>query len=244
MMKDAGIRRGKTIQWFILFVLIAAIAVFCVMLGGTDPLDTARQYGLRIAIIILALAGWFRSQKLISSCKMQGGGISDGLHELSAPLHRRLLDHPRTANGILIASSAFIDAFGIFLIAAGIFGPTMRPFLALIILFIFRQACQALCALPVPRDMIWRNPGFPSLLVTYGVANDFFFSGHTAIAVLGAMEIAKIAPEWVGILAFAIALMEAAVVVVLRAHYTMDVICAVFAAWFASGIAAWLSGLL
>ena len=27
---------------------------------------------------------------------------------------------------------------------------------------------------------------FPSLLVTYGVSNDMFFSGHTAMAVLGA----------------------------------------------------------
>jgi len=36
--------------------------------------------------------------------------------------------------------------------------------------------------------MIWRHPGIPSLLVTYDVATDFFFSGHTAIAVLASIE--------------------------------------------------------
>ena len=43
--------------------------------------------------------------------------------------------------------------------------------------------------------MIWRNPGFPSLLVTYGVSNDFFISGHTAIAVLGAIAASKLGPD-------------------------------------------------
>jgi len=236
-MNETLTRRARMIQWLVLLVIIAAITSCCVALSKAG--SPAMRYSLRSAVIILALAGWFRSQKLISSCKMQDGSISDGLHNLSAPLHTRLLERPRLANGILIVSSAFIDAFGIFLIAAGIFGPSMRPFVALIILFIFRQACQALCALPVPRGMIWRYPRFPSLLVTYGVANDFFFSGHTAIAFLGAMEIANIAPG-LAAAAFTIAALEAAVVVVLRAHYTMDIIAAVFAAWSAASIAAWL----
>jgi len=54
---------------------------------------------------------------------------------------------------------------------------------------------QAVCALPPPPNMIWHYPGFPSLLVTYHVANDFFFSGHTAIAVFGAIELVPIAPK-------------------------------------------------
>jgi len=45
---------------------------------------------------------------------------------------------------------------------------------------------QATTALPAPPGMLWRDPGFPSLLVTYSVGNDFFFSGHTAFAVFGA----------------------------------------------------------
>ena len=199
-----------------------------------------KRYGLRGAIVVLALIGWFRSQSLIASRSLRDGVITDGLHELFRPIHGYLLQHPKIADRVLMVSSAFIDAFGIFLIAASVFGPTMRPFVGLLILFIFRQICQGLCALPIPRDMIWRDPGFPSLLVTYGVANDFFFSGHTAIAALGAIEVARLAPGWLGLLALSIAFLEAAAVVILRAHYSMDIIAALFAAWFAADIASWL----
>ena len=64
------------------------------------------------------------------------------------------------------------------------------------------------CALPPPRGMIWRNPGVPSLLVTYGVSADFFISGHTGIAVLGAIEAARLLPWWVGLAAGVVAFLD------------------------------------
>ena len=68
------------------------------------------------------------------------------------------------------------------LLGSWLFGGSVRPFLGLVLLMALRQLVQSLCPLPAP-GMIWHYPGFPSLLVTYRVANDFFFSGHTAIAV-------------------------------------------------------------
>jgi membrane-associated phospholipid phosphatase len=67
-------------------------------------------------------------------------------------------------------------------------------------------------------------------LVTYGVANDFFFSGHTAIAVFGAIELARLRRTWLTGLAIFVAVVEIAAVVVLRAHYTMDVFTGALAA--------------
>ena len=67
--------------------------------------------------------------------------------------------------------------------------------------------------------------------MTYGTSNDFFFSGHTAIAALGAMELAYAGPLWLVVLAVLVAALEAITVIILRAHYTMDVFAAVFAAW-------------
>jgi membrane-associated phospholipid phosphatase len=71
--------------------------------------------------------------------------------------------------------------------------------------------------------MIWHDPGFPSLLVTYGVSNDLFFSGHTAIAVFAATELYRLNKK---LLLFGIVLsvFEATSVLILRAHYTMDVL--------------------
>ena len=112
---------------------------------------------------------------------------------------------------------------GIFLLGWSLIGPSLRPGVGLLILFAFRQVAQLTCALAAPPGMIWRRPGVPSLLVTYDVANDFFFSGHTAIAVLGAIELASIAPGPVAIAAGLVAVFEAITVLVLRAHYTMDV---------------------
>jgi membrane-associated phospholipid phosphatase len=91
---------------------------------------------------------------------------------------------------------------------------------------------QALCTLPAPPSMIWRYPGFPSLFVTYSVGNDYFFSGHTAIAVFGAMELARLRRRWLTALALLVVLFEVATVLILRAHYTMDVFTgAVVALW-------------
>ena len=103
--------------------------------------------------------------------------------------------------------------------------------LGVIVLFAMRQACQALVALPPPEGLLWRDPGVPSLLVTYSTSTDFFFSGHTAIAVLAAIEVARLDRLWLTIAVAAVVVLEALTVLALRAHYTMDVVAAVFAAF-------------
>jgi membrane-associated phospholipid phosphatase len=199
---------------------------------------TLLQIGIRLGIVVAALGAWFATQTLIGRRPAKTGEIGDRLHDLTAPWNEALHRRPRLARAVLIASSAGIDLFGLFLIGMGVFGSTWRPFLGLLILFSLRQLAQALCALPAPRRMIWRHPGFPSLLVTYGVGNDFFFSGHTAIATLGAIEAFRILPLPFGIAAAVLAALEALTVIVLRAHWTLDVLAAIFAAFGAAIVAA------
>jgi membrane-associated phospholipid phosphatase len=145
------------------------------------------------------------------------------VHQWTAGLHDALQAHPQAANTLLIVSSLVIDLVGVSLLAATIFGRSVRPFLALFMLFALRQLCQMLCALPAPPEMIWHSTGVPSLLVTYGVSTDFFFSGHTGLAVLAAVELARTRQKPLLAVGVLIALFEAATVLVLRAHYTMDV---------------------
>jgi membrane-associated phospholipid phosphatase len=198
--------------------------------------------GKRLAVIAVALVIWFWTQRLIAARGSPGhGGIGDWIHDLTAGWHAWLLEHPRAADRLLIASSLFIDLFGLFMIGASLFGQSFAPFLGILIVFLMRQISQLMCALPPPQGIIWRDPGVPSLLVTYGVGNDFFFSGHTALAVLGALEMANIGPVWLAVLAVVIALGEMITVIVLRAHYTLDVITGILAAlvayWAAHEIA-------
>ncbi len=199
---------------------------------------------LRGGLVAVALAAWFWSQALIGGRGFPQDRIGDLVHDLTASWNRHLNGHPRRADALLMSSSLLLDLLGLFLLGAAIFGSTLRPFVGLLILFIFRQLCQACCSLPAPQGLIWRNPGFPSLLVTYGVANDLFISGHTGMAVLGAIEVGRICPLWLGIAAAIIALYEIGVVLVLRAHYTMDVLAAIAAAWCAADLAARLCAAL
>jgi hypothetical protein len=153
---------------------------------------------------------------------------------LTAGLNAYFSQHPSAANTLLIASSALIDALGLFLLGRWLFGGSIRPFLGLVLLMALRQVMQAICALPPPPNMIWHYPGFPSLLVTYHVANDFFFSGHTAIAVFGAVELSRFGRNWLTITAVVIVVFEVATVLILRAHYTLDVFTGIVAAlWVA-----------
>ncbi len=227
----------------------------------SDPVAPARDTssrpwatrGLRAVITVLALAAWFGTQALLGArpdlpedpVHPPGRLLAehDALLVLAAPLHDFLLVHEAWANGLLIVSSAIVDVLAVFLLVRGIFGPSIRPLLGLILLFALRQLCQALCALPPPggsSQVIWRYPGFPSLLVTYGVGNDLFFSGHTALAVFGAIELGRLSRRWIPV-AVAVILFEIGTVLVLWAHYTMDVYAgaatAVCMAYFAAQVA-------
>jgi len=182
-----------------------------------------KALAVRILITLAALTIWFWTQSLLGARISPTEGIGDGLHRLTAPVNAYLHGAPGAANALLMTSSALIDAIAIFLLASWIFGGNLRPFLGLGMLLITRQVMQALCSLPAPPGIIWHNPGFPSLLVTYGVANDFYFSGHTAIAVFGAIELARLGRAWLTALAVCVVIFEVAAVLVLRAHYTMDV---------------------
>ena len=194
------------------------------------PAGRSKSLVLRIAITAVALLIWFWTQSLLGSRAGDSKAIGDALHRLTAPIHSYLESSPGAANGLLIVSSLGIDAIGVFLLGSWIVAGKLRSFVGLAMLLLLRQIMQALCALPPPPGMIWHYPGFPSLFVTYGVANDFFFSGHTAIAVFGAVELARLQKAWITVCAILLVLFELAAVIALRAHYTMDVFTGLLAA--------------
>jgi hypothetical protein len=221
---------------------------------STEP-TRVKLCAVRAAFVIVGLVAWFGTQALLGArpapaepaSLMAAGAVltqGDGLLELSRPMNVYLHEHRAVANGLLIVSSAMIDVLGIALLGWSVFGASVRPFVGLLVLFGLRQLTQVLCALPAPVGMIWpkEGPGFPSLLVTYTVANDFFFSGHTAIAVFGAIELCRFVGYKLrgtavcaaqGLICLG-AIFLVTVVLLLRAHYTMDVFAGVLAATLAA----------
>jgi PAP2 superfamily C-terminal len=212
---------------------------------------------IRSIAVLVGVAGWYLTQYLIREKKQLPADsleearslltCHDRVLQFLAPVNGFLNTHPRWTNALLIVSSGLIDALGIFLLASSIWGPSFRPFLGLLILFGLRQVCQALVTLPPPTGMIWRYPGLPSLFVTYGVSNDLFFSGHTALVVYGAAELARLGTGWLAA-AIVLGAFEVALVLALRAHYTLDVfaglVTALLVAWLANELAPWCDRIL
>jgi hypothetical protein len=202
--------------------------------ADTNPSIGWRRLVLRVFLTAIVLGIWFWTQSLIGAKTAPATGVGDLLHAATTNWNAYFARTPAAANLLLILSSAVIDALGLFLLARWLFGGSIRPFFGLLVLMALRQVMQAICSLPTPPNIIWHYPGFPSLLVTYGVANDFFFSGHTAIAVFGAIELSRLHNKWLTAIAMLIVIFEIVTVLVLRAHYTMDIFTGLLAAlWVA-----------
>jgi hypothetical protein len=209
--------------------------------GDSGSGRSARAFVVRLTVTAVVLVIWFWTQSLIGARGAPANGIGDRLHSATAPANLYLYTHPSAANVLLIVSSGIIDLLGIFLLAKWIFGASLRPFLGLVIVLGLRQITQALVSLPTPPNAIWHYPGFPSLLVTYSVANDYFFSGHTAIAVLAITEIARTGKRWLTRIGVLIAIFEILTVLTLRVHYTMDVFTGIVTGLYAAYLAQCIS---
>jgi hypothetical protein len=182
--------------------------------------------GVRAGFVAAGIVLWYVTQALLAKRVPKVAyevPLTDGIHVLTARFHRRYATNVAAGNRLLIISSLVIDLLGVYLLGAAIFGASIRPYIGLVMVFALRQICQMLCPLPAPAGMVWRYPGVPAVLVTYGTANDLFFSGHTAIAVYGAATLAGHWGPWGLALGLAVAVFEAVTVLILRAHYTMDV---------------------
>jgi hypothetical protein len=207
--------------------------------------------GVRTGLVAAGIVVWYWSQAVLGKRVPKVDHevpLTDGIHRLTARLHARYDTNVAAGNRLLIASSLVIDLLGAYLLGSAIFGASIRPYVGLVMVFALRQVCQLLCPLPAPAGMVWRYPGIPAVLVTYGTANDLFFSGHTAIAVYGAATLAGHWGPWGIVAGVAIALFEAATVLILRAHYTMDVftgiVCALWVYSLSATAGPWVDGVL
>jgi hypothetical protein len=207
--------------------------------------------GVRVGLVVAGIAAWYWTQAVLGKrvpMVAHEVPLTDGVHLLTRRIHQRYFTNVAAGNRLLIASSLVIDLLGAYLLSSAIVGVSIRPYLGLVMVFALRQICQMLCPLPAPSGMVWRYPGVPAIPVTYGTANDLFFSGHTAIAVYGAATLAGHWGAWGLALGLAIAFFEATTVLVLRAHYTMDVftgiICALWVYSLSGSVAPWVDRLI
>jgi len=193
---------------------------------------------LQAAAVAAAYGAWLLSQHLLETSRGAITGFTDHSHELLAGANAYLNAHPVLANVVLAISSLEVDLAAICMVTFFFTRRESRPLLALWLILIMRQLCQASISIPAPDGMIWRYPGFPTLVVTYSTATDFFFSGHMALATLLAAELsAQRAPRLKRGIAWGIAFAQALVILSMRFHYFTDVVAGCLAAVAATQLA-------
>lgn len=201
-------------------------------------------------LTLFALAAVFSqvTQAMLETRDMTGNQIIDYPIVWTNFLNDFFWQHQTFTNYYIIFCSLFMDFYTLVLPCLVIFGKNNkhpnRVVLGVTFFFILRQFFQTLIVLPTPNGYLWRYPGFPSLVVPYNPANDFYFSGHIGFLTVAARELFK-RKYWKLYLGCLLAIFfNSMMVIVTRIHYTIDIIDAVFVAWFAVDLAERFSPIL
>jgi hypothetical protein len=192
----------------------------------------------RAFFIFAGLLFWHGTQHLIGTrTDTDPTRITDKIHIWLENWNKKLAKNDRAVRWLLITSTFLLDMLGLQMMLNTIFGPSTRPFIAMLLVCILRQVNQNISAFPTPKGILWRETGVPSIIVSYSVATDFFFSGHTAMAVLGCYELSYYELPWLNVAAVIVAIYEMFTMLLLRAHWSADVYTGFITALWA-GIAA------
>lgn len=182
---------------------------------------------LLVTLICLGIAAIFTTQYFIAQKAIPDCGIDDLVQNFFLPFNEYLRSHVLVSNGVLILMNFLIDCMFVFMFIDTIITRNIRPFLTYVLFFALRQSLQLLVSLPAPLHTIWHDPGFPSLLQNYQIANDFYFSGHAGISLIAALEMASFGKRWFTLFGFSIFILESFLVIAMQIHYTMDVFTAI-----------------
>lgn len=177
-------------------------------------------------ILFLGLyAFWIFSQKFLENDTHNNTHIIDRLHQLDgvSQIHEYLLNHHTITAYCFIITTLMIDLKIIYYVYDFIINRNYRPMHLILLGVILRQFCQYINRLPSPENVIWFDPGFPTLIMNYNVSNDFFFSGHTLTALVFGFEMLNSKYPLVKVYAILYMFCEITFIFVTYAHYFMDI---------------------
>eukprot|EP00939_MAST-03C_sp_MAST-3C-sp1_P003390 g3390.t1 len=141
-------------------------------------------------LILFAFLGVyiFSSAKVIEALP-HVDAIFDLGHHVTEPLSDWMTTHPGIRNPMVILHAILMDGLCALMIIIGLFyDRTLRIHVAMFTFYTFRNLCQVAIRFPLPDKWRFHDPGFPSVLISYEVASDFYFSGHAGSAFLAALE--------------------------------------------------------
>ena len=127
---------------------------------------------------------------------------------------------------LLISGSNLLDIFSIsFLIAFVKKGTSWNAIANFILFFGIRNlVVQSLILLEYYDTYLFNDPGFPSIVVPFQRAPDFFYSGHAGSAMILGLQFADLGYGHLKYVGIFLSAYEGFVMMVTRTHYSIDVV--------------------
>lgn len=185
--------------------------------------QTLRSFLLCLATITVGTGLYYLTQFFLGARPFPIECIDDLIFKWTTPINHYVQANPSAANWMLGSTSFIFDAASLFLFLLGFFGPSFAPFIGLSLIIMLRLVMQLICPLPPSPEIIWYDPGFPSIFVTYNTIADFFFSGHTATDTFATIQLARFGKKWLTGIGVILTTYTAIILLSLRIHYTMDI---------------------
>ena len=132
---------------------------------------------------------------------------------------------------ILILSGVIMDIyFFLFYLFFLKYGKSWQPVIAIGLFYFVRGfIIQRMILFSFYDTYIFSFPGFPSFTVPYYRSADFFFSGHAGVLILIGLYLRDNKQNFFFIVSFLLAIYEGFCLMLLRAHYVIDIIFGVIA---------------
>lgn len=183
-------------------------------------LNNIYDYFIRLIMLYVFYKIWILSQNFINY-KNDFNKFVDRSHTTTSVIHKILKNNMIITKSSFIISSLIIDTIMSLIIIDYIFYNNSIEIKILLYTMIIRQINQCIISFPKPEEILWTNPGFPSIFVTYEVTNDFYFSGHTSLAVISGMFLQRYGYIILGQINI---VFQISLLIFTRSHYFPDII--------------------
>jgi len=143
-------------------------------------------------------------------------------------LNQWFADNHTARNSLLIFCSMLMDIMTIMsLYKFAKYTNSWRFVIASASFYGLRSLTTTFFNMEMPAGYLWDYPGFPSLTVPYGKTSDFFYSGHVGACVIQFLEFRSGGWKYWSMFALFSMIAQMFLMVVLRSHYSIDLLAAV-----------------
>lgn len=196
-----------------------------------------RLIGVVLAVIVVGVFSRVERDPVSRAKCMNDAGF-----DLTNGINVYFRDNAEVKNFVIILSSFFLDVNLLFFLTIyGLYGDSWKPVIFFACFYIIRAILQGSTILGFPEGFVWGFPGIYSLAITYVRSSDFFYSGHVGVMLfLGMFFYDK---GYLKLFYYSIfcCLFEGCVMVLVRCHYSIDIIGGILFAHYLWTVSDWIS---